>query len=501
MLLTVAKIATILSGCSAGPHSPKLSDGLARSTLVSCGPGPPAVMLHRGDGRVIAASRWHPASSGTRGGGERTLDFSFAVEPGAPYLTMNNEHHMPTQDRQIELAPNQVATSHVVACVLAMRRVRGILRRRSPRSQGRGPPGGVLPVRTLFTPSLVVPTPLLGSTGGGASLVRDSGRHAPTRISLIGTFALSNVTDVVPGALGLYVLRGAPFPGDASGDGWEVDLISPTSGRILESVSGDAAPTSLVLAFGSVWVSTGSGAMAGGLGPGIDRLDAMTLTHEARMNIAPRDVMSIAATSSSLWILEGGDHPKLEAIDPATDAIAQTKTFAENDLVEGLTATADRVIVSYEPFGSPPRLTARTYVTWIDASSLRVRSSAVVARTPATAGSAQGAYSLAATNDTTVYVGLEGARTGPSLVVLRGRSVLRSRRGTGDLVTASRDGEVWAAAIQRQKGGPDTSDLQRIAGNGTVSSQRSGLPAFVSISGKGDDLYAGASAGVLVFKG
>ncbi len=342
---------------------------------------------------------------------------------------------------------------------------------------------------------------LLGSAAGGASLVRDWGRtNASTRIALVGQFALSNVVDVVPGAPGLYVLRGAPFPGDPSGNGWEVDLVSPTSGRILESASGDAAPMSLVLAFGSVWVSTGSGARAGGLGPGIDRLDAMTLTHEARMYIAPQDVMAIAATSSSLWVLEGGDHPKLEAIDPATDAIAQTKTFAENDLVEGLTATADRVIVSYEPFGSPPRLTARTDVTWIDASSLRVRSSAVVARTPATAGSAQGAYSLAATNDTTVYVGLESARTGPSLVVLRGHSVLRSRRGTGELVTASRDGEVWAAAIQRQKSGPDTSDLQRINANGTVSSQRSGLPALVSISGKGDDLYAGTSAGVLVFK-
>ena len=253
--------------------------------------------------------------------------------------------------------------------------------------------------------------------------------------------------------------RGAPFPGDPSGNGWEVDLVSPTSGRILESASGDAAPMSLVLAFGSVWVSTGSGARAGGLGPGIDRLDAMTLTHQARMNIAPQDVMAIAATSSSLWFWRVATiRSSRRSIQRPTRSLRPRRS-PENDLVEGLTATADRVIVSYEPFGSPPRLTARTDVTWIDASSLRVRSSAVVARTAATAGSAQGAYSLAATNDTTVYVGLESARTGPSLVVLCGHSVVRSRRGTGDLVTASRDGEVWAAAIQRQKGGPDTSDL------------------------------------------
>ena len=207
----------------------------------------------------------------------------------------------------------------------------------------------------------------------------------------------------------------------------------------------------------------------GGLGSGIDRLNATTLTHQARLNIAPQDVMAMAATSSALWILAGGDTPQLEALDPATNAITRTKTFAGNDLLEGLTATADRIVVSYEPFGSPPRRTARTCVTWIDASSLKVRSSTVVARTPATAGAAQGAYSLAAVNDTHR---LRWPRKRPKWPIPRRAPrprVVGPRRGVGDLVTASRDGEVWAAAIDRHKGSADTSDLERIASNGTAS--------------------------------
>ncbi len=215
-----------------------------------------------------------------------------------------------------------------------------------------------------------------GTTTDGASYAQGATLDT-AHISLVGRFALSGVTDVVPSPDGLYVLRQAAFPGDPSDTGWEVDLVNPTTRHILETASGDAAPMSLVVAFGSVWVSTSSGAMPGGLGPGIDRLDATTLAHQARLNIAP--LMAVAATSSTLWILEGGDTPQLEALDPATDAISQTKRFAPNDLVEGLTATADRVVVGYEPFGSPPAQTAHTKVTWIDASSLKALSSVVVA--------------------------------------------------------------------------------------------------------------------------
>ena len=354
---------------------------------------------------------------------------------------------------------------------------------------------GVLALSTLFGASS-------GATKDGALMAQGASRTLDTsHISLLGRFALSNVTDVVPGAEGLYVLRRVPFPRDASGNGWEVDLVNPTTRQIVETASGDAAPISMVVAFASVWVSTGSGAMPGGLGSGIDRLDAARLTHQTRMNIAPQDVMGIAPTASSLWILAGGDTAQLEALDPATNAITQTKTFAANDLVEGLATTPDRVLVSYEPFGSPPQQTARTYVTWIDASSLKTLSSAVVTRTSAAAGAAQGAYSLAATNDTTVYVGLLSARTGSSLVVLRGHHVVGPRGGVGDLVTASSDGEVWAAAIYRHEGSADTGDIERIASNGTVNSKLSGLPGIVSISAVGHKLYAGTSEGVLVFKG
>lgn len=98
------------------PESPTSTSGVIRGTLASCGPASPVVMLHRTDGRVVATSAWHPPSSGTSGGSERTLDFSFAIEPGAYYLTMNNEYQMPPRDRQIELVRNQVFTTHIVAC-------------------------------------------------------------------------------------------------------------------------------------------------------------------------------------------------------------------------------------------------------------------------------------------------------------------------------------------------------------------------------------------------
>ncbi len=67
-------------------------------------------------------------------------------------------------------------------------------------------------------------------------------------------------------------------------------------------------------------------------------------------------------------------------------------------------------------------------------------------------------------------------------------------------MTASPSGIVWASTIHIHKEGADTSDIERIATNGTVSSRLSGLPAIVSISAVGDDLYAGTSDGVLVFK-
>ena len=115
-LLAVAGIAVLLSGCSAGPQSEPSSQGVIRGTLLSCGPASPVLTLHERDGRVVATSVWHPPTSGPSVAGKRTLDFSFAIEPGAYYLTMNNEYQMPPQDRQIELVRNQVFTTHIVAC-------------------------------------------------------------------------------------------------------------------------------------------------------------------------------------------------------------------------------------------------------------------------------------------------------------------------------------------------------------------------------------------------
>ncbi len=116
MLVAVAGMATFLSGCSTGLKGPPWSDGVIRGTLVSCGPGSPVLMLHQKDGRMIATSRWHPPSSDADEGSKRTLDFSFTIEPGSYYLTMNNEYQMPPQDRQIELVRNQIVTTQIVAC-------------------------------------------------------------------------------------------------------------------------------------------------------------------------------------------------------------------------------------------------------------------------------------------------------------------------------------------------------------------------------------------------
>lgn len=115
-LLAVAGIAVLLPGCSVGPKSEPPSQGVIRGTLLSCGPASPVVTLHERDGRVVARSVWHPPTPSPSVGGERTLDFSFTIEPGAYYLTMNNEYQMPPRDRQIELVRNQVFTTHIVAC-------------------------------------------------------------------------------------------------------------------------------------------------------------------------------------------------------------------------------------------------------------------------------------------------------------------------------------------------------------------------------------------------
>jgi hypothetical protein len=340
--------------------------------------------------------------------------------------------------------------------------------------------------------ALGVPAVAAVHTAGAA------GTPDPARVSLVDRFAMSGVMDVVPGAEGLYVLRQVPFPGDASGSGWQVDRVNSTTGHIFASASGDADPRSLLDAFGSVWVTTTSGAMPGGLGPGIVRLDGTTLAQQVRMTITP---MAMAATSSRLWVLAPGDPAQLEALDPATNAITQTKRFAANDFVEGLTTTSDRVFVSYEPFGSPGGRRAQTDVAWIDPASLETLAHVVVARASTASGVPRGAYSLASTNNATIFVGLLEGESGPSLVMLRGHHVVGVRGGLGYLVTASPDGTVWATGIYRHKGGADTSDLERIDRNGTVTSRLNGLSAIQSLSAVGHRLYAGSAEGVLVFEG
>jgi hypothetical protein len=309
---------------------------------------------------------------------------------------------------------------------------------------------------------------------------------------------MSGVIDVVRGAGGLYVLRDVAFPGDNSGHGFQVDLVSATTGHTLETASGDADPVSLLNAFGSIWVITSAGAMPGGLGPGIVRLDAVTLSQQTRLDIDP---MALAATSSRLWILTGGAPARLEALDPANDALVGTKTFAPNDLVEGLTTTTDRVVVSYEPFGSAAGQRAQTDVASIDPSSLKTLARVVVARASAPSRVPPGAYSLASTSDGTVYVGQVEGEPGSSLVVLRDRDVTPVRGGLGYLVTASPDGPVWATGIFRHEGGADSSDLEVLVHAGAVTARLNGLAAIESLSASGHEVYAGTSEGVLVFNG
>jgi hypothetical protein len=113
-LVALAGLAMIIASCSATPLSAGSSDAVVRGTLAVCGPEAPTLTLHQMDGKVVSSSVWPPH---TRRVGQRTLDFSFTVQPGEYYLAMNNQDQMPARDRQMDLVGNQAFVTHIVACI------------------------------------------------------------------------------------------------------------------------------------------------------------------------------------------------------------------------------------------------------------------------------------------------------------------------------------------------------------------------------------------------
>lgn len=212
----------------------------------------------------------------------------------------------------------------------------------------------------------------------------------PTRITVVARLPFTDVLSLISGPMGLYLLRRSPFPGDPSGAGYQVDLVDPSSGDILASAEGDACPQAFVNAFGSLWVLTSNCAMPGGLGVGVDRLDANTLDHEARIT-SPAGLAfaaSIGATASTVWVLQTGSvyGPEgLMGIDPATNSVTRTKTFRSGELDVAMRTTMDRIVVGGELI-QRGKSKHTIFIRWVRDSTLQVLSQIAVIRTFAALG-------------------------------------------------------------------------------------------------------------------
>jgi hypothetical protein len=323
---------------------------------------------------------------------------------------------------------------------------------------------------------------------------RSTDHVAPIR--LIGRFPLSDVVALTSGAWGLYVLRYAPYPGDDTGAGWVVDLVNPDSGRILASADGDACGRGLVSAFGSLWVLTSACAMPGGLGNGVDRLNAATLAYVNRFTMP--FAFAIGATASMLWVFMDGDTQKVVGVDPTSDAITRTKELAlPHDVAQSMSTTPDRIVIGYA-HTTQQAGEQTSHLMWIDSATLRVLSDVAVTRTAKSGDATSNIYAVDAVTSTKAYVGLFGAHFQESLAVVRGHDVRDLHRGVGDLVSVSADGAVWAVeTIHGGKGGV-TSCIERVAANGTVSGRLT-VPSYVEpIAAIGLEAYAATPTELLV---
>jgi hypothetical protein len=335
---------------------------------------------------------------------------------------------------------------------------------------------------------------------GRAALRPKSTINAASGIVVLRQLGLSDVADVARASNGLFVLRGMPFPGDPTGEGWQVDLVDPESGAILrQSAIGDANPVTMVVAFGSLWVLTSPGAMPGGLGYGIDRLDAMTLAHEERITL-PSGADGIGATASTLWVLQSD---RLAGIDPATNSVTRTVRLSAGEDVESLSTTPDRVVIAgmtNRPNRSAPNRPLQISLTWINDATLRVVSTVAVTRSSA-ARATPPTLEVAALNDTTAFLGLFSLRNGDSLAVIRGRTIIGPRLGVGGAVVVSSDDSVWAIDnVPAPKGAATAyvSEVQRLSSDGTVTLRRDGLGLVTAVGAIGHSFYVRAADEVIV---
>jgi hypothetical protein len=310
----------------------------------------------------------------------------------------------------------------------------------------------------------------------------------------------SDVAGVARASNGLYVLRGTPFPGDATGQGWQVDLIDPESGAILRhSAIGDATPMTMVVAFGSLWVLTGPGAMPGGLGSGVDRLDAVTLAHQERIAF-PSGADGIGATASTVWVLQTD---RLAGIDPATNSVTRTFRWSASEDVESLSTTPDRIVIAgmtNKPTLRTPDRSLQISLTWIDDATLKVVSTIAVTRS-SDALATPPSLDVAAVNDTTAFLGLFSVRNGDSLAVVRGHTIIGPRKGVGGTAVVSSGESAWAIDnVPAPKGAVTAyvSEVQTLSSDGAITMRRDGLGLVTPLGIIGHALYVRAGDDVIV---
>lgn len=300
------------------------------------------------------------------------------------------------------------------------------------------------------------------------------GSDRPSSSPVVMTLSMRGALDVAADAVGIYVLKSDPYPGDSSGVGWQLDFLSTKTWQVLRSASGDAAPQGLALGFHSVWVLTGYGAKPGGLGSGVNRLDASTLENQSRIPITTNATVNIVGSKNSVWLL---GPTELDRIDPTTNSIATAKTFPHL-FAQGLMAVSDDVSfgsLTYPKFETvgPVLVSVTTYRD----TDLRLMARQVVARFPSGAGDPPH-MDLAARSGRKFYVGLSSTRLGESLLVDDFGHILGPNKAAGGTVTASSTGVVWAA-----KGIPpvatNKSVIQRIGDGGSVERTVATIPGPV----------------------
>lgn len=311
---------------------------------------------------------------------------------------------------------------------------------------------------------------------------------------LVRTLPVTNAVAIASGPSGLYALTAKAYPGDASGNGWKLFLIDVSSGRILRSATGDAAPFGLAVGFGSVWVLTGVGAMPGGLGPGVSRLQWSTLASQARIGLGTSTVGSIGVTSSWVWLLGPSE---VSRINPADDSMKRVVAFPGSEYAQALLTTASSVYVGSISYPTKTDKASKVLLNRLDASDPR-RSRRLTITTVSSKRGAVPAMDIAVSLNGTVFVGLSSVRNGESLiVVIRGR-VYRRESALGGRVAASGGGSIWSI-----RNVPATAAkkviIQRLNPVGSVRSTAAQLAAPVSsVDAMGSLLYCGTRAGIEV---